>query len=96
MKGLHISDSENIGVSYLRRVRHSLHASAMTPPEYVGSAEVVRLLGKSSRTVHRLVKAGRLRPALVAPGGQHGAFLFERKAVERLRDELDAAKAGAR
>lgn len=50
----------------------------------IGSAEAARILGKSPRTIHRLVKSGDLTPVYTAPGGQHGSYLFERDAVERL------------
>lgn len=50
----------------------------------IGSAEAARILGKSPRTIHRLVKAGDLNPVYTAPGGQHGSYLFDRDEVERL------------
>ena len=53
-------------------------------PELIGSAEAARILGKSPRTVHRLVEAGNLTPAMTAPGGRAGAFLFRRSDVEAL------------
>jgi excisionase family DNA binding protein len=61
----------------------------MPQDELIGSAEAARILGKSPRTVHRLVKAGTLTPAHVAPGGFVGSFLFNRSDVEEL---LEAAK----
>ena len=54
----------------------------------IGSSEAARLLGKSPRTIHRLVESGDLVPELITPGGAHGAFLFKRDDVEAL------AKAG--
>lgn len=59
--------------------------------DLIGTAEVARLLGKSHRTVHRLVESGQLVPALTAPGGFNGAFLFNREDVERLVAEGAAA-----
>lgn len=59
----------------------------MTPteqPELIGTAEAARVLGKSHRTVHRLVKSGDLEPAMTAPGGPAGVFLFRRADVERI------------
>lgn len=57
----------------------------MEPPtNLIGTAEVARLLGKSHRTVHRLVESGDLVPVLTAPGGFKGAFLFSREDVETL------------
>jgi hypothetical protein len=60
--------------------------------ELIGSSEAAQLLGKSSRTVHRLVESGVLVPAMTAPGGAAGVFLFRRTDVERLMpEEGDAA-----
>lgn len=56
----------------------------------IGTAEAAQLLGKSHRTIHRLVKSGALTPALTAPGGPKGSFLFARADVERLA-KADAA-----
>ena len=55
-----------------------------TPPDLIGTTEAARILGKSPRTVHRLVAAGRLTPAITAPGGFAGAYLFDRRDVEAL------------
>jgi excisionase family DNA binding protein len=56
----------------------------MTNDELIGSTEAATLLGKSPRTVHRMVEAGTLTPALTAPGGFKGAYLFKRTDVEAL------------
>ena len=59
----------------------------MTPtqePELIGTAEAAQILGKSHRTIHRLVKSGDLKPAMTAPGGPSGVFLFRRADVEAL------------
>lgn len=64
----------------------------MTDPEnLIGTAEAARILDKSNRTVHRLVDSGLLVPALVAPGGFKGTFLFRRSDVERIKAEREAA-----
>lgn len=57
----------------------------------VGTAEAAQILAKSSRTVHRLVDAGKLTPVLVAPGGFKGAYLFDRADIEALANELAKA-----
>lgn len=58
--------------------------------DLIGSVEAARILGKSPRTVHRLVEAGRLNPKMTAPGGANGAYLFARRDVERLAREAAA------
>lgn len=58
----------------------------MTNTDLIGSVEAAAILGKSPRTVHRLVEAGELTPAHVAPGGFKGVYLFDRSAIEALRD----------
>ena len=54
----------------------------MNTNELIGSAEAARLLGKSPRTVHRMVESGALVPAMTAPGGFKGTYLFRRADVE--------------
>lgn len=61
-----------------------------TDPPLIGTVEAARILGKSPRTVHRLVANGDLTPAVVAPGGYSGSFLFNRADVERLAKERAA------
>lgn len=56
----------------------------MPTDELIGSSEAARILGKSPRTVHRLVKAGTLVPVVTAPGGFAGTYLFARTDVERI------------
>ena len=63
----------------------------MTHDDLIGTAEAAQLLGKSHRTIHRLVKAGTLKPAVVAPGGLAGAFLFKRADVEDLATKAAAS-----
>lgn len=55
-----------------------------TNPPLIGTAEAARMLGKSPRTVHRLVATGDLTPAMTAPGGRVGVFLFRKADVEAL------------
>lgn len=64
----------------------------MSPNEnIIGTAEAARILGKSHRTIHRLVEAGELTPVLTAPGGYAGTFLFDKADVERVRSQREAA-----
>lgn len=49
--------------------------------EILTSPEVATLLGRSPRTVHRLVKSGQLVPVKQF-AGPNGAFLFDRETVE--------------
>lgn len=62
-----------------------------TTDNLIGSAEAARLLGKSQRTVHRLVAAGTLTPVLTAPGGAAGVYMFDRADVEALVPDVEAA-----
>ena len=52
--------------------------------DLIGTAEASRILGRSPRTVHRMVRDGGLTPAMTAPGGHHGTYLFRRADVEAL------------
>lgn len=61
-----------------------------TLSDLIGSAESARLLGKSARTIHRLVESGALTPVMTAPGGFNGTFLFRREDIEALIAERDA------
>lgn len=49
--------------------------------DLIGTAEAAKLLGKSPRTVHRMVQAGTLVPDVIAPGGPAGAYLFHRDSI---------------
>lgn len=60
-----------------------------TPQDLIGSAEAATILGKSPRTVHRLVESGTLTPAMKAPGGFAGIYLFHRADVEAVKVERD-------
>ena len=66
------------------------HVGDMHQQTLIGTAEVARILDKSHRTIHRMVKDGRLVPAMTAPGGFAGTFLFDRAVIERMAAE-DAA-----
>jgi len=59
--------------------------------DLIGTAEAARILGRSLRTVHRLVQDQHLTPALIAPGGQSGVYLFRRGDVESLAAKRSAA-----
>ena len=63
---------------------HDAHMPPTEEPELIGTAEAARILGKSHRTIHRLVKSGDLEPAMTTPGGPVGAFLFRKADVEAL------------
>lgn len=58
--------------------------------ELVSSKEAARLLGVSQPTLNRAVREGRLRPAVVTPGG-HRRF-----AASELAESRRAAASGAR
>lgn len=60
--------------------------------DLIPAAEVAAILRVHVRTVHRMVADGRLVPVVQAPG-RKGAYLFDRAAVERLRDTLGAGVA---
>lgn len=57
-----------------------------TAPDLIGTIDAARILSKSPRSVHRLVRDGKLTPAITAPGGFAGTYLFNRADVEALRD----------
>jgi hypothetical protein len=52
----------------------------------IGTAEAARILDKSPRTVHRMVRAGALTPKITAPGGFAGVYLFDRADVQALAE----------
>ena len=63
-------------------MRHMNH-TANAPDALVGTAELARLRGESVRTVQRRVHRGELTPAVIAPGGRAGVWLFRRDDAER-------------
>lgn len=57
--------------------------------DLITAGEAERILRKSRRTIIRWAEQGRLDPVRKLPGDT-GAYVFERSAVEALRDELEA------
>lgn len=49
----------------------------------IGTAELARELGVSPQTIYRRVREGTIKPAMTAPGGQHGTWLFRRPENEK-------------
>ena len=68
-------------IAQLDAEAHGCHMNT-TDADLIGSAEVARILGKSPTTIHRMVNAGALVPAIIAPGGRVGTYLFDRADVE--------------
>lgn len=66
----------------------------MTSSDLMGAPEVAAELGKSVRTVHRMVQRGELKPVVKAPG-ETGAYLFRRSQVAKLKQAARPAD-GAR
>ena len=58
----------------------------MPKVELLTTAEVAERLGVSVWTVHRWTDAGRITPAVKAPGIR-GAYMFEPAEVERVESE---------
>ena len=52
----------------------------MSTPHLIGTSEAAEILGKSPRTVQRMVKAGTLVPEVATPGGR-GSYLFRRDSI---------------
>lgn len=65
----------------------------MDTPDLIGTAEAARLIERSPRTIHRLVRAKQLTPVHTAPGGHHGAWLFSRADVEAIKAERNKSAA---
>lgn len=61
----------------------------MQTTELLTSAQAGVILGKSARTVQRMVDAGEITAAQKLPG-PNGAYLFAPTEVERVRTELAA------
>lgn len=59
--------------------------------DLIGSAEAATMLGRSQRTIHRLVISGALVPVMTVPGGHVGIPLFLRADVEALAAERKSA-----
>jgi excisionase family DNA binding protein len=60
------------------------------PSEFIGSAEVARLLRINQVTVSRWVASGDLVPAHKLPG-KNGAYLFKREDVDRVAADRASA-----
>lgn len=59
--------------------------------DLITTAEALTILKRNSpATVSRMVKAGKLTPALKLTG-KRGAYMFHRSDVEALRAEIEAA-----
>lgn len=56
----------------------------MTDTELLSTPQAAKILGKSVRTIHRMVETGELTPALTAPGGPNGAYLFHPRDIAKL------------
>lgn len=63
-----------------------------TTNDLIGTAEASRILGRTPRTIQRMVAAGVLTPVTTLPG-QTGAHLFHREDVERVKAERDVEAA---
>lgn len=44
------------------------------------------MLGYTTRQVQRMVARGELAPAVSAPGGPYGSFMFKRSDIEAAKD----------
>ena len=58
------------------------YTHAMQQDDFIGTAEVAKILGRNTRFVQRLVAADKLKPFMRGPGSNHGTFLFKREDVE--------------
>lgn len=56
------------------------------PGAYVGTREAASMLGYTTRQVQRMVARGELAPAVSAPGGPYGSFMFKRADIEAAKD----------
>ena len=66
------------------------HIMSTTNPELITSPEAGRMIGRSARTIHRLVESGDLTPVVKLPG-PNGALLFRREDIEALAEKRGAA-----
>lgn len=57
----------------------------------IGTRQASRILDCSPRTVQRLVAAGVLTPAMIAPAGPRGTYLFDQADVEAYAATLNEA-----
>lgn len=63
----------------------------MQTPDLITSPQAAAMLNCSTRTIHRLVTAGKLTPFMVVPVGPHGAYTFHRIDVVLLAKTRAAA-----
>lgn len=61
-----------------------------TTETLIGTAEAAQILGKTPRTVQRMVASGALTPVTTLPGAT-GAHLFKAADVEALIEREDVA-----
>lgn len=61
-----------------------------TTEHLIGTAEAGRILGKTPRTVQRMVASGTLTPVVTLPG-KTGAYLFDRHDIEALAEPAEQA-----
>lgn len=64
-------------------MRQSGSVSRMDTPDIITTGEAGRILGRSARTVQRLIDSGQL-PTVGKLSGPNGHFLLDRAVVERL------------
>lgn len=58
------------------------------PLDLISSPEAARIIGRSSRTIHRLVDSGELIPVSRVSAGPNGAYVFHRADVERIAGQF--------
>ncbi|AXN50994.1 helix-turn-helix domain-containing protein [Mycobacterium marinum] len=71
---------------------HNRSPKSPPPANFIGSAEVARLLEINQVTVARWVTSGELKPVHKLPG-KNGAYLFSRADIEKLATERAEASA---
>jgi len=57
--------------------------------------EAARMLGRSPRTVHRMVTSGELVPVKRLSIGPNGAFLFDLRDVQRVAKDRGLTESGS-
>ena len=70
-------------------MRQSDMVSVMDIPDIITTGEAGRLLGRSARTVQRLIESGQLS-TVGKLSGPNGHFLLDRAVVERLAKQRAA------
>lgn len=68
------------------------HRHPPPQPDFIGSAEVARLLKINQVTVARWVASGELTPVHKLPG-KNGAYLFNRADIDKLAADRENASA---